>query len=249
MMYREGDLINLHRIKKLITLLLTISLTFIFSAKVYSQEYKYEIGGAAGTSSYMGDVNRTNVFLKPGLSGGAFFRYNMTFNWAIKLNLIAGSVSGSSANTNNKFPFEKEANFTRNFADLGAHIEFNFLPYSDSYSYIGTRPYTPYVFTGTGVTYAEGNNSFIGLNIPFGVGFKYKLKNRLNIGLEFSLRKLFDDDFDVTDNDVTDNETNWSLDRPYGINSSLLKNKDWYSLTIIFMTWEFNSREDPCHGM
>ena len=28
-----------------------------------------------------------------------------------------------------------------------------------------------------------------------------------------------------------------------------IKNKDWYSLTIIFMTWEFNSREDPCHGM
>ena len=82
MMYGEGNLINLLKINKLITLL-SISLTFIFSNKIYSQEYKYEIGGALGTSSYMGDINKTNLFLNPGLSGGALFRYNMTFNWSI----------------------------------------------------------------------------------------------------------------------------------------------------------------------
>lgn len=243
MMCGEGNLINLLRINKLITLL-TISLTFFFSNKSYSQEYKYEIGGALGTSSYMGDINKTNLFLNPGLSGGAIFRYNMTFNWSIKFNLLAGNVSGKSINSGYKFPFEKEAIFTRNFADLGAQIEFNFLPYSDKYTYIGTRPYTPYVFAGTGVTYADGNNNFIGLNLPFGLGFKYKLKNRLNIGLELSLRKLFDDDFDVTDN-----EPDWSLHSPFGIYSSKLKNKDWYSLTMIFLTWEFSPRVDPCHGM
>lgn len=211
---------------------------------MYSQEYKYEIGGTIGTSSYMGDVNKTNLFFNPRLSGGAIFRYNMTFNWSFKLNLIAGNVSGKSINSEYKFPFEKETNFTRNFADLGAQIEFNFLPYSDKYAYIGTRPYTPYVFVGTGVTYADGDSKFIGLNIPIGVGVKYKLKNRLNIGLELSLRKLLDDDFDVTVK-----EFDWSLNNPYGINSSTLKNKDWYSLTMIFLTWEFNSRLDPCRGM
>ena len=243
MMYGEGNLINLLRINKLITLT-TILFTFIFSSKIYSQEYKYEIGGTIGTSSYMGDINKTNLFLNPGLSGGALFRYNMTFNWSVKFNLITGSVSGRSIEAKYKFPFEKEAVFTRNYADLGAQIEFNFLPYSDKYTYIGTRPYTPYVFAGTGVTYANGNSKFIGLNIPFGVGVKYKLKNRLNIGLELSLRKLFDDDFDVTDKG-----TDWSLNSPYGIKSSTLKNRDWYSLTMLFLTWEFNPRVDPCHGM
>ena len=76
------------------------------------------------------------------------------------------------------------------------------------------------------------------------MGFKYKLKNRLNIGVEFSMRKLFSDDFDVTSN-----ESEWSLDAPYGISSSFLKNKDWYSLTMIFITWEFSTREDPCREM
>jgi hypothetical protein len=97
---------------------------------------------------------------------------------------------------------------------------------------------------GTGITYADGENVFLRLNTPFGIGFKYKLKNRLNIGLELSLHKFFKDDFDVTDI-----EPDWNLDKPYGINSSLLKNNDWYSLTIIFMTWEFGSRLDPCHGL
>lgn len=244
MMYGEGDLINLHRIKKLITLLLAIISTNIITLKLYSQEYKYEIGGAIGISSYMGDVNKNNLFLDPGLSVGALFRYNMNFNWAIKFNLIAGSVSGNSDASWDKFPSDKEIGFSRNYADLGANLEFNFLPYSDKYSYIGTKPYTPYVFVGTGITYADGENVFLRLNTPFGIGFKYKLKNRLNIGLELSLHKFFKDDFDVTDI-----EPDWNLDKPYGINSSLLKNNDWYSLTIIFMTWEFGSRLDPCHGL
>lgn len=244
MMYGEGCLINLHRIKRLITLLITISLTLIFSEKVYSQEYKYEIGSAAGISSYMGDINKTNPFLNSGVNFGTFFRYNMTFNWAIKLNLLAGNVSGNSVDSGNEYPFNKEVSFSRNFADLGAQIEFNFLPYSDKYEYVGTKPYTPYIFAGTGVTYADGNNSFTGLNLPFGIGFKYKLKNKLNIGFEYSLRKLFKDDFDVLNI-----KSDLSLDSPYGVKSSLLKNKDWYSLTIIFITWEFSPRIDPCHGI
>ena len=80
--------------------------------------------------------------------------------------------------------------------------------------------------------------------MPFGMGFKYKLKNRVNIGIEFSFRKLFADDFDVVNN-----ESGFNLNEPYDIKSSKLKNQDWYSLTLLFLTWEFSSREDPCRGI
>lgn len=65
----------------------------------------------------------------------------------------------------------------------------------------------------------------------------------MNIGIEFSMRKLFGDDLDVTDdgNDA-------GLKDPYGIQSSLLKNKDWYSITMIYLTWDFGFRQDPCCG-
>lgn len=83
----------------------------------------------------------------------------------------------------------------------------------------------------------------MGLNMPFGVGFKVKLKNRLNFAVECSVRKLFGDDFDVTHK-----AQEWDLNQPYGIGSSLLKNRDWYSITTICLTWDFGRREDPCHG-
>lgn len=224
---------------------LTIGLLIlVFPARTFSQEYKYEVGGAIGTSFYMGDANKTKIFLHPGIAGGAVYRYNINFHWAVKANLSSGSISGNTKDSGNVFPFEQQASFSRTFADVGGQIELNFFPYSDKYAYLGTRPYTPYVFGGAGVTFATGNHSFFNANVPVGVGFKYKLKNRINIGIEFSMHKLFGDDFDVTEKNAER-----SLDAPYGIKSSFLKNQDWYSLTMIYLTWEFGIRHDPCHGM
>lgn len=220
------------------------ALLFItFSAYMFPQDYKYEIGGAAGTSFYMGDANRSKLYFNPGIASGILFRYNINFYCAIKANLIAGTVSGNSEDSGNRFPFDQKASFHRTFAEIGAQVEFNFFPYSDKFAYRGTKRYTPYLFAGTGVTYATGKSEFLNANLPFGAGFKCKLKNRLHIGFEFSFRKLFGDDFDVTG---TDEE--WSLKNPYGIESCILKNRDWYSLTMIYLTWEFGMRYDPCHG-
>lgn len=214
-----------------------------FTANIRAQEYKYEIGSAVGTSFYMGDANRTKFYLHPGIAGGLLFRYNIHFLWSIKAGLLAGSVSGKSDDSGNTFPSARQASFRRTLTELGTQVEFNFFPYSDKYAYLGTKPYTPYLFAGVGATYATGDKTFIDANIPLGMGFKYKLENRMNIGIEFSMRKLFRDDFDVTEK-----TTGWNLDSPYGIESSFLKNRDWYSFTMIFLTWEFSLREDPCHG-
>lgn len=211
-------------------------------ANISAQEYKYEIGGAVGTSFYLGDANRTHFYLHPGIAGGILFRYNFNLLWSVKTGLFAGSIAGKSNNEEIKFPFANKVDFHRTFAELGTQVEFNFFPYSDKYTYLGTKPFTPYLFMGVGITSATGDHPFWDANIPFGMGFKYKLKNRMNIGAEFSLRKLLSDDFDVTEK-----TTGWNLDTPYGIKSSFLKNQDWYSFTMIFLTWEFKIREDPCH--
>ncbi len=227
----------------IVSLFATGIFIMISIANICAQEYKYEIGGAVGTSFYMGDVNRTKFYLHPGIANGFLFRYNINFHWGIKANIFAGNISGKSEDSGNLFPFAHHGSFHRTLAELGIQVEFNFFPYSDRYAYLGTKIFTPYLFTGVGGTYATGEKFFMGANIPFGIGFKYKLKNRMNIGIEFSMRKLFSDDFDVTQKG-----TGWNLDTPYGIRSSILKNQDWYSFTMIFLTWEFSRREDPCHG-
>ncbi|MDO5665157.1 MAG: DUF6089 family protein [Bacteroidia bacterium] len=225
---------------KFVSFLLLIA-TLFFVNNAGAQEYKYEVGGALGTSFYLGDANKTKFYLHPGISGGALYRYNINFHWATKASLLAGTISGNTADAQNVFPLGQQASFKRMFIDLGGQIEFNFLPFSDKFSYRNTKPYTPYIFTGVGATFATGNKLFFNANIPIGVGFKYKIRERLNIGFEFSMRKLFGDDFDVTEKNA-----DWSLNAPYGIKSSFLKNQDWYSLTMISLTWDFGLRNDPC---
>lgn len=221
--------------------LLTTLSVFLLPENIVAQEFKHEIGGALGTSFYLGDANKTKFFLHPGITGGAVYRYNINFHWAVKANLLAGTVSGNTQDSGNKFLFDGQTSFKRTFADAGAQVEFNFLPYSDKYAYAGTNPFTPYIFAGAGTTLATGNTVFFNANVPLGAGFKYKVKNRLNVGIEFSVRKLFGDDFDVTEEN-----TGWDLNSPYGIESGFLKNRDWYSLTMIFLTWDFGLRNDPC---
>lgn len=232
------------RIKGHIAFLFTfIALVWVFPFKSVAQEYKYEFGAALGPTFYLGDANKTKFFQKPGIGGGIFYRQNINFHWAVKGSLLGGTISGNSADNGYIFPHGNQASFSRFFVDLGGQIEFNFFPYSDKFSYVNAKPYTPYIFTGVGGTFATGNKLFLNVNVPIGIGFKYKLRNRLNVGAEFSLRKLFGDDFDVTEKDAE-----WSLNAPYGIKSNFLKNQDWYSVTMLYITWDFGLRHDPCCG-
>ncbi|MDU1904325.1 MAG: DUF6089 family protein [Dysgonomonas sp.] len=221
--------------------LFLIIMSFLYIEEMSAQEYEFEIGGAAGTSFYMGDANKSKLLQNPNLAGGVVFRYNRNFRWAYKANLLVGGVSGDTRKSGNVFPNGENASFSRTFCELGAQVEYNFFHYSDKYQYLGTKRFSPYLFTGLGVTYGSGNNTFLGLNLPLGMGFKYKLKDRLNLGFEFSFRKLFGDSFDVTKKNG-----DFDLEDPYHIESSFFKNKDWYILTMFSITWDFGLRKKSC---
>lgn len=216
------------------------SFLFAFCSTAVAQEYHYEIGGMTGMSMYMGDANKKNLFQSWHPSVGAIFRKNINFRWALKANLLMGTVSGNTENTKNVFPHHASASFRRNFYELGGQMEFNFLPYSDKFAYLQTSRISPYLFSGIGLTYGSGEEAFFGVNIPVGVGVKYKLRNRINLGVEYSFRKLFSDDFDAP------SKKGFHLDNPYQIESSALKNKDWYSLLMITLTWDFGPNDRKC---
>jgi len=225
-------------LRRLITLMLCLML--ISEAK--AQEYLYEIGGMLGSSFYMGDANKTTLFKNMHPAGGAVFRYNANFRWALKADLLYGHVSGSTEGLENVFPNGAQASFDRSFVELGGQAEFNFFPYSDKFAYANARRFSPYLLLGLGITVAPGNGkTFASLNIPIGAGLKYKVKNRVNLGVEFSVRKLFGDGLDTT-------KDNQLLDNPYKINGSQLKNKDWYSMLLFSVTWDFGPRKRPCNS-
>ena len=227
-------------IKKLLIpgFLLFFPLTFLFS-----QSYRYEAGGMFGTSFYSGEANRSMYQHVKGTFGGVF-RYNHNFRYAAKINLAMAGISGNTRDEPNVFPDGQQVEFSRNLFDLGAQIEFNFFNYSDEFKYLETKKWSPYVSVGLGITFSPspGNNApFFSASIPFGVGVKYKVMHRWNVGLELSFRKLLSDRLDVVDSNP-----NFSLDDPYGIKSSFFKNKDWYNFTFVFITYDFYSSGGFC---
>lgn len=210
-------------------------------AQDYKQEYKYEIGGMAGMSMYMGDANSSSLFQGWNPAAALVFRRNFDFRWAFKADLMMGKVSGSTEKTDNLFPDHASASFSRTFFELGGQVEFNFLPYSDLFAYLNTSRLSPYILTGLGFTLAPGDNqTFFSVNIPLGIGVKYKIKNRWNLGLEYSVRKLFGDALDAPDKD------GFNLDNPYGVKSSFMKNKDWYNTLMFSVTWDFGYNGRRC---
>lgn len=203
-------------------------------------DYKYEIGGAVGPNFYMGTANRIKMFDKMQPTVGAVFRYKMDLRWSVKTNLIFGKIKGDTSSSDNVFPFNQSQSFKRDFVDAGAQIEMNLFNYSDQFKYLGTSSFTPYVLLGLGFTFGSGEKKFFDLNMPMGVGVKYKIKPRLNLGFEISFRKLFSDSFDVT------SKNGFQLDDPYHTGGDSFKNNDWYVLSLFSLTWDFGARPCPC---
>ena len=233
---------NVHIKRMRIRYIVIVLMYASIGVELFSQEFKHETGSAVGTSFYLGDANRTKLFFHSGAAGGGIYRYNFNLQWTLKATFLGGVISGDTKDSGNRFPGYQQESFKRSLADVGIQAEFHFFRYSDGYGYLDVKPYTPYLFAGAGVTFAGGEKPFVGLNVPLGVGFKYKLNNRMNVGAEFSMRKLFRDDLDVTEH-----TSEWSLNAPFGIESSFLKNQDWYSFALIYLTWNFGLRETPCH--
>ncbi len=199
-----------------------------------AQEYRFEVGGALGMSGYLGDANNANLLKKPGYVAGGLFRYIINSRMALKTNLLTAKISGNSANLANTYPDAQTYAFSSQLYDLGAQFEFNFLNYGIGSKYLKLKRISPYLTLGVGATLATGDSDAFTLNVPMGVGVKYKLSERLNIGLEFTMRKTFSDELD-------------GLKDLNGITSGFAKNTDWYSFTMISITYEFSKRCRTCH--
>lgn len=219
----------------LIAMLLSTS-AFSLRAEEFAS-YKFDAGVHIGMSGYLGDANESNLFKHPGYCAGASFRYLPNSRWAIRGIFSTGSLSGNTNDFEDKFPNGENFEFSSQFYDLGARCEFNFFNYGIGETYKKMRRWSPYLSLGLGATLAtcDGNSAFA-MNIPMGVGVKYKLKQRLNLGIEFSMTKV-----------LSDNVDGKQLTDLYQIKSSFLKNTDWYSQLSISITYEFGKRCETCH--
>ena len=200
-----------------------------------SQDYRYDVGAAVGVTGYLGDVNNGNMYKMPRVAGGGIFRYNINTRFAVKGNLFYVGLAGDSKNIESQFPFGEQYKFSSHVIDLGAQFEFNFFHFGEGARYKNYKRFTPYILAGLGAEMAfVGGNANVGMVLPLGVGVKFRLKPRLNLGFEFTMRKSFSDKVDG----ITD---------LYGYSHGIAKNTDWYSVAAFTITYEFSKRCVKCH--
>lgn len=204
-----------------------------------AQVYRFDAGAHVGVGYYMGDLNELSFYHRVRESYGVVFRYNHNFRSAVKLTATAGCLSGSGEDYRIYRPEGVAAGFSTNLVDVAAMYEFNFFHYSDGFAYLGARRFSPYVTVGLGATIASVSGStVVAPHIPFGIGVKYKLRPRLNVGCEVSFRMTFTDQLDGE-----------AWDDPRRIESSSLKNNDWYSFSHVFITYEFGRQKKICNNI
>ena len=182
--------------------LLLVFLVLCSFGRTYSQTatYKYDIGAQLGMSGYIGEANSSNIFKHPGFDGELSFRYIGDARWAIRGLFSTFGLSGNTAGMENILPNNAEYSFSSQVYSLGARGEFNFLPYGIGETYKRLRRWTPYVTLGVGLAMAPtGGRTFAAPTLPMGFGFKYKISERWNLGVEFTMTKAFNDHFDSAD--------------------------------------------------
>ena len=235
----------MHYTRQIATKLAAVLLLLLSVCGISAQELEYnmELGGMIGGSFYMGDANNTTPFKDMAMMGGVLARYNINPRMALKGDLAMGRIKGTTEGLDNKFPNGAHSIFSRSVFELGAQFEYNFFAYGTGAGYKGSRRLAPYILGGLGLTYApKPANHVIAMNIPLGVGVKYKAAERLNVGAEWTMRFTTSDRLDVSSN------SGLSLDDPYGIKGKGLKNKDCYSWLMVYVSYDMFPKYRKCNN-
>lgn len=220
-----------------ISVALALLATFIPTKTMAQEDYRFDIGAGLGMTGYLGDANTANLWSEPGWDFEALFRYIANPRWAFKTNFYAGNLRGDSSKMTNVFPGGETFSFSTTFYELGEMVEFNFFNYGMGETYRKLKRISPYIAAGIGMTvWSIDGKTGAAFNIPLGVGLKYKLSQRWNIGFEFLMKKTFSDRLDGE-----------QLKDPYGIKSSFMKNTDWYSTMSLTISYEFSKRCAVCN--
>ena len=216
-----------------------IAVLLVFVTSVHAQtdpEYKLELGGGIGMASYQGDFN-SSLFKNPQPMFTVLAKYRFDPRRALALNVSYGQLKGSSKDAKTYYPMTTVYDFKSNVADVGLRLEYNFWPFGTGFEYRGAKRLTPYVAIGLGMTIAKAEGkSATGVNMPIGVGVKYKLADRLNLAAEWAMHITTSDELD-------------GIKDPYGIESSgLFKNTDCYSHLRLSLSYDLWAKCRTCNN-
>jgi len=272
-----------------------IAAIFLSNTRVSAQEpivQEGEFGVGIGAAHYFGDLNTRARINRPKIAAGFFFRKN--FGNYIAARVVANYAQlgySDIYNTHNEFMHERNLSFNTNVWELSLRGDFNFfrfLPGDPDFNF------TPYVSLGVGVfsydpyAYLQGQKYFLrplgtegqgsslypdrkpygsmALCIPIGVGIKYALNSKFNIGFEITHRFTSTDYLDDVSKTYVDpsvfpalpdgspspafllHDRSYELGTPIGVKGrqrGIESNKDQFVTAMIYFTFNLQSYKCP----
>lgn len=221
---------------KRILSLLFAALALTAGAQTDEPFYRLELGGGAGLATHFSDVKGQ---IAPALSAVARFPLNPRS--AIKTEVTWLTLKGDTKGMKPFLPSSPDAVGTERLDysvkdavwDFSGLYELHFLPYGYVQDYKGYCRLVPYIQLGFGLTYGQAGKAFTA-NVPLGAGLKYKIGERLNLGLSWTVHFSLSDKLD-------------GLEAPLGIPSEGFRNKDHYSTLKLTLTYDLNPRCPTCN--
>lgn len=194
-----------------------ILFTFLlFTSTILFSQKGYELGGMAGASFYVGDLNPNYSLKTPAPSLMVIGRYNFNTRTSLRFDIAAGRLVGKDQLSENSFQKARNLSFRTDYMDASLNLEFNFFPYIH-----GSRNqyFTPYVFGGFGFVYhnpraklddkwhslrplgtegqAVGDEyARISPALSYGIGMKIDINYEWSINAEMCARQMFSDHID-----------------------------------------------------
>lgn len=276
--------------KKLLAAVLLCLPMVLFAQNSIVQEGEFGFGVGAG--HYFGDLNTRAKLNRPKIAADIFFRKNFGNYIALRLSGTFAQLGYSDVyNTHNEFMRRRNLSFNTKVWEFGLQGDFNFyrfMPGEPDFSFtpyitfgVSAFSYDPYAYLKAEKfflrplgTEGQGDTSFPGrkpystmaLALPIGVGVKYALNERINIGFEIVHRFTntdYLDDVSTTypgpgsfppNPDGSPSTAFLLSDRSYetgtpignkGIQRGVSTNKDMFTTAIFYISFNLQSYKCP----
>ena len=278
--------------KKLFFVVLLMATVFMSTAQYESIVQQGEIGLSLGASHYFGDLNTQARLNRPKIAVGAFFRKQFGNYVGMRVSAHYTQLGYSDIySTDNDYQRRRNLSFNSNIFELAVQGDFNFFKFLPGDPY---HAFTPYVTIGAGVfsydpyaflnnqkiflrplgTEGQGNAAYpdrkpygsMAFAFPLGVGVKYAINDRINIGAEVTHRFTTTDYLDDVSKtyvgadkfpllpDGTPSQARLLQDRSYetgeiigleGRQRGFSKQRDQYIIAEVFVSFNITSYRCP----
>jgi opacity protein-like surface antigen len=278
--------------RKFLVVLAFLVPVFATAQQGYVQEGEFGFG--LGVAHYFGDLNTRANINAPKFAAMGFFRKNFGNYIALRVSAAYARIGYSDIyNKRNEYMRRRNLSFNSNIWELALQGDFNFykfLPYDENTRFtpyitfgLGLFSYDPFAYLGgqkyylrTLGTEGQGSAAYpdrkpystMAFSIPLGVGIKYNVNDRMNVGFEIVHRFTNTDYLDDVSKtyvessvfppnpDGTPSVGQLLSDRSYetgaligskGIQRGMSKQKDQFMTAIVYLSFNLQSYKCPSY--